>query len=231
MPLATPSTTSAPALTSLEPTAVLFDLDGTISNSGAAITSAVAGALADCGYPELSHAELLHFAGPPIRDGFRQFAGAREEDLDRLVAAFRTRYETSMFAPTFTGMPELVRRLHAAGVPLALATSKRLSLATQIVARSGLSDYFTLECGATDDGSRAWKADIVEDAIAGLTAAGVDVSGAVMVGDRDHDIDGARAHGLRSVFVAWGYGTPAERAGATAVAEDVDELALLLGVA
>lgn len=231
MPLASESTTSAAPLVSLEPTAVLFDLDGTISNSGAAITSAVAEALAECGYPELSQAELLHFVGPPIRDGFREVAGAREEDLEALTTAFRARYATRMLAPTFEGMPELVEALHAAGVPLALATSKRRSAAVQIVEHSGLTPFFAAQCGASEDGSRAWKADIVEDAIAALTAAGADVSRAVMVGDRDHDIHGARAHGLSSIFVAWGYGTPAEREGATAVAADVHELARLLGVA
>ncbi|WP_194165042.1 HAD hydrolase-like protein [Pseudactinotalea sp. HY160] len=219
-----------PTLTSLEPTAVLFDLDGTISNSGVAITSAVAEALAVSGYPPLSEADLLHFAGPPIRDGFREFGGVAEEDLDRVVAAFRPLYEGRMLAPAFAGMPELVRELHARGVPIALATSKRRALAVQIVEHSGLTEYFTVQCGATDDGTRAWKADIVEDALAALRDEGVDVSRAVMVGDRDHDVNGAITHDILSVFVAWGYGTAEERDGASAVATDVGELAQLLGV-
>ncbi|WP_194928829.1 HAD hydrolase-like protein [Pseudactinotalea sp. HY158] len=218
------------ALTSLEPTAVLFDLDGTISDSGAAITSAVAEALAAGDYPAISQADLLHFVGPPIRDGFREFGGVAEEDLDRVVAAFRPLYEGRMLAPAFEGMPELVRALHSRGVPLALATSKRRALAMQIVEHSGLTEYFTAQCGASDDGTRAWKADIVEDTLAALRAEGVDVSRAVMVGDRDHDVNGAITHDILSVFVAWGYGTDEERDGASAVATDVGELAQLLGV-
>ena len=220
---------TAPALAPMRPSAVLLDLDGTISDSGPAITASIAETLAAFGYPAQSPAELLRFVGPPIREGFRTLAGVPEEQLDAVVADYRARYnERMLHAPVFPGMADLVRDLHARGVPLALATSKRRSLAVVIIEDAGLTEHFTVLCGATDDETRARKADIVEDALAGLRARGADVARAVMVGDRHHDVDGAGEHGLPTVLVRWGYGRPGEEDGAHAVAQDVADLALLL---
>lgn len=222
----------APARTDLQPmrpTAVLFDLDGTISDSGQAITTSIAETLAHFGYPPKSPEELLRFVGPPIRDGFRDLAGVPEEQLDDVVADYRDRYNDRMLeAPVFPGMADLIRDLHARGVPLALATSKRRSLAVVILQDAGLAQYFTVMCGASEDESRAWKADIVQDAVTGLREHGADLERAVMVGDRHHDVDGAGEHGLPTVLVSWGYAEPGEEKGAHAVVDHIDELAQLL---
>jgi len=213
----------------MRPTAVLFDLDGTISDSGPVITASIAETLAHFGYPEMTPAELLQFVGPPIREGFRTLAGVPADRLEDVVADYRARYNERMLqAPVFPGMADLVRDLHARGVPLALATSKRRSLAVVITQDAGLTPYFAVQCGASDDESRARKADIVEDALTGLREQGVDLSRAVMVGDRHHDVDGAGEHGLPTVLVRWGYARPEEEQGAHAVVDDVADLARLL---
>ncbi|WP_127126214.1 HAD hydrolase-like protein [Georgenia sp. SYP-B2076] len=235
------STTSGTTLTTtavadadeawLRPTAVLFDLDGTITDSGGAVTRSIAEALAHFGYPEQTQEELLRFVGPPTRIGFREFAGVAPEQLDEVIAWYRAAYLTRMLdVNLYPGVPELVRALHAAGVPLAIATSKMRHLAVEILEHDGLAQYFTVICGATRDESRSAKADIVEDALTGLREAGVDVSGAVMIGDRHHDVDGATTHGVPAVLVRWGYGRPGEEDGAVATVDDAAELAALLGV-
>ncbi|MCM3661500.1 HAD hydrolase-like protein [Georgenia satyanarayanai] len=221
---------SAPtALEPMNPTAVLLDLDGTISDSGPVITASIAETLAHFGYPEQTQEELLRFVGPPIRDGFRAFVGVPDDQLAAVVGDYRDRYNDRMLqAPVFPGMAELVRDLHARGVPLALATSKRQSLAVVILDDAGLSPYFTVTRGASEDETRAVKADIVEDALAGLRERDVDLTRAVMVGDRHHDVDGAGVHGLPTVLVAWGYARPGEEDGAHAVVHEAAELARLL---
>src|SRR5690606_22862497 len=133
------ATASAPtSLEPLHPTAVLFDLDGTITDSGPVITDAIAETLAHFGYP----------------------AQTREE-LRASVTAYRRRYSRRLLqAPVYPGMADLIRDLPARGVPLALATSKRRSLAVVILQDLGLSQYFAVMCGASEDESRAEKADI-----------------------------------------------------------------------
>ncbi|PYF97381.1 phosphoglycolate phosphatase [Georgenia satyanarayanai] len=217
------------ALEPMRPTAVLLDLDGTISDSGPVITASIAETLAHFGYPAQTREELLRFVGPPIRDGFRAFAGVPEDQLSAVVADYRARYDERMLqAPVFPGMAELVRELHGRGVPLALATSKRQALAVVVLDDADLSRYFTVIRGASADEKRAAKADVVEDALAGLRERDVDLSRAVMVGDRHHDVDGAGAHGLPTVLVGWGYGRPGEEDGAHAVVHEAAELARLL---
>lgn len=228
-----PQQASAPAPTTVQqpmrPTAVLLDLDGTISDSGPAITASIAETLAHFDYPAQTPEELLRFVGPPIRDGFRSFVGVPEDRLATVVADYRSRYNERMLqAPVFPGMADLVRGLHARGVPIALATSKRQSLAVVILQDAGLAQYFTVIRGASEDESRAAKADVVADALAGLREHGVDLTRPVMVGDRHHDVDGAGEHGLPTVLVAWGYGRPGEEDGAHAVVRHADELARLL---
>lgn len=217
------------ALEPMNPTAVLLDLDGTISDSGPVITASIAETLAHFGYPAQTQEELLRFVGPPIRDGFRAFVGVPEDRLSAVVEDYRARYNERMLqAPVFPGMAELVRDLHARGVPIALATSKRQSLAVPILQDAGLAQYFTAICGASDDETRAAKADIVEDALTGLRERDVDLSRVVMVGDRHHDVDGAGVHGLPTILVRWGYARPGEEDGAHAVVHEAAELARLL---
>lgn len=224
-----PSNSSRSPIHPLSPSAVLLDLDGTISNSGPSIIAALSETLSHFDYAIPSEAELLRFVGPPIRDGFRDLAGVPEEEIEVLVADYRARYNDTMLdAPLYPGMAEFIHALHEREVPLALATSKRRSLALTVLQHEGLTPYFTAICGAFEDESRAEKPDIIADALTGLRGHGADISRAIMVGDRHHDIQGAIANGLAAILVTWGYGGYGEDNGAVAVANDVAELAVLL---
>lgn len=124
----------------------------------------------------------------------------------------------------YAGVPEVLRAIHAAGIPISLATSKPESQARRVLDHYGLADVFTEVCGASEDEVRSAKADVIEEALRRLRADGIDLGNVVMVGDREHDVLGAAAHGIPTVMVGWGYGSPAEAAGTIAVVETAAEL-------
>ncbi|HEY0259926.1 MAG TPA: HAD hydrolase-like protein, partial [Lacisediminihabitans sp.] len=113
-------------------------------------------------------------------------------------------------------------------LPLALATSKPELAAITALEHYGLADYFDVITGASEDEVRSSKADVVGEALVRLAAIGADVSRPVLVGDRDYDVEGAGVHGVPTIFAEWGYGSPAEAAGAIAIARSTAELKTLL---
>jgi phosphoglycolate phosphatase len=201
-------------------TVVLVDLDGTIVDSARGITATLAYTLRRMGMPVPPPARLLEFVGPPIMDGFRDLAGLDPEQSLTALEIYRERYATqgAFDAEVYPGMPEALRGLRDAGLPLALATSKPETQAGRILEYFGLIDLFTVVAGASDDERRSEKADVITWALEQLDGAGVDRSLPVMVGDRIHDVEGAAVHGIGTVFAEWGYGSPAEASGAIAVA-------------
>lgn len=202
-------------------TAVLLDLDGTITDSAPVIVECFRLALVDLGLEAPGPEELMALVGPPLNEGFRLCAGLEGEANARAVARYREHYRTRMHrAPVYDGVPGLVRRLRADGVPLGLATSKREDLAVQILARKGLDGFFTVFSGADPSGRRsAAKADVIRRAVARLGAAGADTGRVVHVGDRVHDVVGA----------LWGYADADELADADWLAAGPAEAARLLG--
>lgn len=209
---------------------ILFDLDGTIVDSAPGITSSLAHVFEELGLPVPSPAELLAYVGPPILDSFRDLAGFSREESENALAIYRLHYlATGVFdATVYPGVPEVLRSIHESGMPLSLATSKPETPARIILEHYGLLQYFDIVTGASEDEVRSAKADVVEEALARLVAFGADTSRPIMVGDRSHDVHGAAAHDVPTIFVEWGYGTPAEQVGAVAVASDAEELAALL---
>ncbi|MFC7406873.1 HAD hydrolase-like protein [Georgenia alba] len=226
---------TSPALDELRATAVLLDLDGTLTDSAPAITASIAETLATFGYPALDPDTMLRFVGPPVREGLREIAGVAESDIDAMVDEYRDRYGRRMLdVPLYPGILELVRSWHAAGVPLAVATAKPQHMAEPVLEHVGLTPYFTAICGAPPEERHdipgiEVKAGVIARALAELAAAGADLTHAVMVGDRHHDVAGAAANGIAVVLAAWGYGRPGEEAGAAAVVGSSAELATLLG--
>jgi phosphoglycolate phosphatase len=213
-------------------TCVLFDLDGTLTDSAPGITDSLARMFQDLGQPIPTPAELVEYVGPPLLDSLEQFAGMDESQARTALAVYRAHYaENGAFdSAVFPGIRGLLQRLHAAGIPLAIATSKPESQAVRILEHFGLAEYFRVIAGASEDESRSAKADVVEEALRRLTAQGVDLGHTVMVGDRQYDVEGAASHGLPTILVEWGYGSPAEAAGAIAVVHSTDQLSgLLLG--
>jgi len=213
-------------------TCVLMDLDGTITDSAPGITASLAWMFERLGSPIPSPVELLEYVGPPILDSFRDLAGMSPDEALAALALYKTHYlQSGVFDSTvYPGMADLLAAVHESDLPMSLATSKPETPATLILDHFQLSRYFDFLTGATDDEKRSAKADVVAEALRRLAASGADVSRPIMVGDREHDVAGAATHGIPTIFVAWGYGSPAEQVGAIAVAEDATQLRhLLLG--
>lgn len=210
--------------------AILFDLDGTITDSAPAITNSLARTFAVLGRPVPSDAELLAYVGPPMLAAFREYAGMTPDEATEALTVYRADYQgaSSLDTAVYPGVAGLLERIHAMGIPLALATSKPEHSAIEILEHFDLARYFTVMVGASDTETRSAKADIVAEALRRLEAAGASLASPVMVGDRSYDAEGAAANGVPTIMVEWGYGSPSEAAAATATVYSVDQLGKLL---
>jgi phosphoglycolate phosphatase len=213
-------------------TAVLFDLDGTIVDSAPGITSSLAYTFEAMGLPVPSPAKLLEWVGPPIMDSFRDLAGFDPLTSARALAIYREHYVmTGVFdADLYPGLRDVLRVIHESPLPLSLATSKPESTAKLILEHYDLAPYFDELTGASEDEVRSAKADVVEEALRRLRVRGADLTRPVMVGDRHHDVVGAAAHDVPTIYVTWGYGAPEETAGTVAVVDTAAELLAELGL-
>jgi phosphoglycolate phosphatase len=213
----------------VQPGVVLFDLDGTLTASGPGITRSVAAALEALGLPPLSEAALVRFIGPPLLDSFRDIAGLDEITALEAMAVYRGYFvEYGMFEnAVYPGIPGLLRELVDTGRRLAVATSKPLPYAVPIIEHFELAEYFEAVFGPAIDGDGTEKGDVVAQALTVMRAQPDDV---VLIGDRSHDVVGAHQNGIPCIGALWGYGSLEELADAEAIAADVDELAVLLGV-
>lgn len=200
---------------------VLFDLDGTITESGIGITRSVAYALEKYGIHETDQAKLDSFIGPPLIDSFGRLYGFSPAQAREAVEAYREYYGTKGIFENrvYDGVEEMLRTLHEKGKRCILATSKPEHYAQQILAHFGLSRWFDVVAGATMDEKRTDKTSVIAYALekAGI----VKKSTTIMVGDREHDVLGAKAHGLPCIGVLYGYGSrqELENAGADYLAE------------
>ena len=213
---------------------ILFDLDGTLTDSAPGITASVKYSLKKSGEPVPDYSVLCKFIGPPLLYGFMSFCGMSNERAEKAVEYYREYYGVKGIfeSELYPGVKELLAKLCAAGKKIILATSKPEVFAVKILEHFCISDYFYFTAGATLDKTRTEKADVIAYA---LKSAGVtDRRKAVMVGDLFHDIDGAKANGIRSVGVLYGFGSrkELENAGADFIAMDTNELyRILLGSA
>lgn len=211
---------------------ILFDLDGTLTESGPGIMACARHALAEVGHPGLDDDTLRRFVGPPLLEGFMTLAGLDEQAAWRAVQAYRERFlAVGMFEnAVYPGIPELLSRLRAAERTLVVATSKVESFAERIVEHFGLARFFADVVGSNLDGTRSAKAEVVSEALRRIARTEHRADRAVMIGDRTHDVRGARANGLPAVGVLWGYGSRAElaTAGAQELVTDPGELGALL---
>ena len=207
--------------------AILFDLDGTLTDSGEGIINCAELALRHYGLPVPSREEMRVFIGPPLRDTFIKF-GVPEDKAEEAIEIYRSRYiPIGKFENRpYDGIRELLEKLQAQGHRLYIATSKPEGMSVDILEHFDLAKYFTRICGATLDASRSTKSQV----IAYLLEQCRDVSEAVMVGDTAFDVLGAKAHGMPCIGVSWGYGSVAdmEAAGAAAIAHTPGELFELL---
>lgn len=201
----------------------LFDLDGTLTDSGEGIINSVIPALEHFGLPVPPREELRVFVGPPLSDSFRRF-GVPADRTDEAIQVYRKRYvPIGIFENTpYPGIAELLQALRAGEHRLYVATSKPETMAVQVLERFHLAPYFHRICGATLDTSRSTK----EAVIAYLLAENGRADNMVMVGDTKFDVIGAKAHGIPTIGVSWGYGTVSEleEAGAAAIVHSPQEL-------
>ncbi|HEL2523745.1 TPA: HAD family hydrolase [Streptococcus suis] len=208
---------------------ILFDLDGTLTDSGQGILNSVAYALEKMGIEEPDTANLNRFIGPPLYESFSRFYQLSPEDTQSAVDAFRVCFkEKGMFEnQLYPGIIPLLEELRTAGKTLVIATSKPEIFAKQILEHFGIAHYFDVIAGASLDSSRISKADVIGYAINQLEAF---PKHAVMIGDREHDIEGARMHQLPAIGVLYGYGNKQEfeKAGATMIVETVQDLKRVL---
>lgn len=211
---------------------ILFDLDGTIVDSAPGITATLAYTFEQMGRPIPTPSELLAYVGPPILDSFRDLAGMTPEESARALEIYRPKYlDTGAYdASVYSGLPHVLRAVHSSGTPMSLATSKPELPATLILEHHSLAMYFDIITGASADEVRSAKKDVVAEALLRLKAMGADLSNPIMIGDREHDVHGAAANGVPTIFVEWGYGSPAEQVGSIATASTAAELTALLGL-
>lgn len=209
---------------------ILFDLDGTLTDPAQGITNSIAYALWKMGRAVPDRKELTRFIGPPLLETFRMDFGFSEDEAGTALRYFRAYFsEKGIYENRiYEGIGELLGALKMSGKMLAVATSKPEPFAVRILEHFGIADYFSCVAGSRIDETRTEKADVIRYALekAGKFADRT----AVMVGDRMYDILGARAAGIASVGVLYGFGTREElaAAGAPFLAADIEEVAGLL---
>lgn len=207
--------------------AILFDLDGTLTDSGEGIINCAILALEHFGCPIPSRDEMRVFVGPPLHESFIKH-GVPADKADEAVAVYRSRYiPIGKYENTpYPGIRELLEALKAEGHTLYVATSKPEGMSVDILEHFDLAKYFDRICGATMDTSRSTK----DAVIAYLLEQNGRADNMVMVGDTKFDVLGAKAHGIPAIGVSWGYGEVDDmvQAGAAAIAHSTEELLALL---
>lgn len=206
---------------------ILFDLDGTLTDSGEGIINCAILALEHYGLPIPSREEMRTFVGPPLHESFIRH-GVPADQADEAIRIYRSRYiPIGAYENTpYPGVRELLETLKSQGHTLYVATSKPEEMSIKILEHFDLAKYFDRICGASMDTSRSSK----EAVIAYLIDLNGKADNMVMVGDTKFDIIGAKAHGIPGIGVSWGYGKvdQMQEAGAVAIAESMDALLSLL---
>jgi phosphoglycolate phosphatase len=202
---------------------LLFDLDGTLTDPSSGILSCLRHALAEIGAEIPPPAALQQCIGPPLRDALLSILG-HEATADRALALFRERYgRTGLFENRlYPGIGQALQELSASAT-MFIATSKPREFADRIVEHFNLARFFRATYGCGMNGELADKAELIRYII---DRENIPASEAIMIGDRRHDILAARANGIRSIGVTWGFGSPDElrEAGADAICTSVEAL-------
>ena len=207
-------------------TTILFDLDGTLTDSQYGIINSLVYALKKFDIEVDDREQLKKFLGPPLHESFAEFYGFSEEkalmgvDYYREYFAHKGIFENELY----DGVDELLDKIKASGRKIVLATSKPEEYAVRILEHFNIAKYFDVMAGATMDGARSKKADVIEYALKKANVQNFDE--VLMIGDRKNDILGSKKFGIDSVGVLYGYGNLEELndAGATYIAETVQDI-------
>ncbi|MBS6194448.1 MAG: HAD-IA family hydrolase [Clostridiales bacterium] len=209
---------------------ILFDLDGTLTESGEGITKCVQYALGKLGIEENDLDRLRCFVGPPLKEQFMAYAGLDDEQAEQAVEYYRERYTTVGIFENhlYPKIPELLEVLKINDKILGVATSKPEKFAKQILEYFNIEQYFQVIVGSEMDGKRTNKAEVIEEALNRLQMQ-EERDKILMVGDKEHDVLGATSCGIRCVGVTYGYGSreELEEAGAVYIADTVEDLGIL----
>ncbi len=209
-------------------THIFFDLDGTLTDPAQGITNSFIHALKFYGLPIPSYQELCKLIGPPLPYSFETTFGFDHDKAMQAVAKYREYFSTKgLFEnKVYEGISELLQTLKKQGKHLLVATSKPEEYSIKIIDHFGLSRYFDFVCGSLMDESRSKKAEVIAYALERCGLGQGDKERVLMVGDRFHDIEGAKANGLKSCGVLFGYGArqELEEAGADYIVKSINEL-------
>ena len=188
----------------------LFDLDGTLTDPAVGITNSVMYALEKFGIHVSDRTELFPFIGPPLDYSFKAFYGFSEEQAADAIKYYREYFGvTGLFEnKVYDGIPEMLDELKNKGIRTAVATSKPYEFSVRILEHFDLMKYFDHVGAATMDGRISKKADVIAKLLSDMDIK--DMSSLLMIGDRYHDIEGAKANELDSAGVLWGYGSAEE---------------------
>ncbi|WP_394263330.1 HAD family hydrolase [Trueperella sp.] len=222
--------------------AVLFDLDGTLADSGPIITQTISQTMRELAGLDQPDDTYRRYVGPPLTSSFAHL-GVAEPDIEAYIEYYRASYDKVHHqTPVFEGVVDLLDTVREKGFAVALATSKLQTVAEEVVRNLGLVGHIDILCGSQPDEVHLGKPAVVEEALNQLKAAGFLDEGAreeqgmdvplrddvVMVGDRIYDIEGARQHGVRTILVTWGDSWPEEEALAWKTADTPGELVEIL---
>jgi len=209
---------------------ILFDLDGTLTDSKTGIVKSAQYALESFGIKVENTDDLTSFIGPPIRQSFKDFFVFDDSNVEKAVEKFRERYfsigvyENEMYE----GIDILLGKLKDKGKTLFVATSKVTTLANTVLSHFKIDSYFAFVSGSEMNGDRSEKAEVIIHALEQNNI--TDLSSCILIGDRKHDISGAKSIGTKSIGVLYGYGSFEElsEAGADYIVKDINELSELL---
>ena len=209
---------------------VLFDLDGTLTNPKVAITASMAHALAEVGAEVPPLEDLVWCIGPPLRQNLGKLLGPDRADLiERAREAYLARYAIKGVEETteYAGIDAMLHRIRSSGPRVFLATTKFVDHAEVVLTAFAMRDHFEGVFGARHDGSLADKRELLRHII---EMTGIDPARSVMIGDREHDIVGARTNGIFSIGVTYGFGSREELldAGADAICDSPAEILALI---
>ena len=184
----------------------LFDLDGTLTDPGEGITNSVAYALKKYDIEVSDRSELYKFIGPPLKDSFMRYYSFSEGEAEQAIAYYREYFrDIGIFENrVYEGVEDMLRTLCDKEKTIVLATSKPEEFAVRILEHFDLKKYFNVVAGASMDSSRSKKGDVIAYAISLCEDFCKDT--AVMIGDREHDVIGAKENSLKSIGVLYGYG-------------------------
>lgn len=204
----------------------LFDLDGTLTDPFEGITNSVVHALKRYSIGVSDKSELRVFIGPPLVESFMKYYGFTEDEAKNAVEVYREHFGIKGLFENelYEGIPQMLEALKARGKTIIMATSKPQVYARRIAEHFDIAKYFDYMAGSELNGVRVAKTEVIEYALneLGIT----DRENCIMIGDRLHDINGAKKSGLRSIGVLWGYGSKEEleEAGADFICEKVEDI-------